>query len=91
MFYTTEPKRIKCPETFCITDSDAQRSAQEHCSSLSESFLLSFLVIARYGGVSFGRACFRRGQLHFYCAFFRVTCKQNYHLKVQRSLYVPPV
>jgi hypothetical protein len=57
MFYTTEPKRIKCHETFCITDSDAQRSAQGHCSSLSESFLLSFLVVAGYGGVSFGGAC----------------------------------
>jgi hypothetical protein len=42
-------------EIFCITDSDAQRSAQKHCSSLGQSFRLSFLVIGRYGGVSLGR------------------------------------
>jgi len=75
MFYRTEPNRNKCHEMFCIADSDAQRNAQRHISSLSGSFLLSCLVIARIGDVSFGRACCRRGQLPFYFAFFRVTCK----------------
>ena len=90
MFYKTEPKRNECHEIFCVTDSDAQRIVQRHCSRLSESFRLSFLVIARYGGVPFGRARFRRGQSHFDFAFSRVTCKENYHFKVQRSLYVSP-
>jgi hypothetical protein len=74
MFYRTEPNRNKCHEMFCIADSDAQRSAQKHISSLSGSFLLSFLVIARYGDV------IRQGiagadSYLFYFAFFRVTCK----------------
>jgi hypothetical protein len=81
MSYKTEPKRNKYHEIFCIADSDAQRSAQRHCSSLSGSFLLSFLVMTRYGGVSFGRACFRRGQLHFYFSFLRVNVNKIITLK----------
>jgi hypothetical protein len=56
MFYKTEPKRNTCHEIFCITDSDAQRSAQRRCSSLSESFLLSLWSLVMAVCHSAGRA-----------------------------------